>query len=54
MPKPRFYQCDICGYYHPWGFDGDCRAGAPSRLNYDQLPEDAEVFLTEERLEMEE
>lgn len=19
------YDCGICGYCHPWGFDGDCR-----------------------------
>ena len=19
------YECDICGHYHPWDWDGDCR-----------------------------
>lgn len=22
------YECDICGGYHPWNWDGDCREDA--------------------------
>jgi hypothetical protein len=22
---PVIYECGICGAYHPWNFDGDCR-----------------------------
>lgn len=22
------YECGICGSYHPWSFDGDCRDDA--------------------------
>lgn len=22
---PKFYQCGICGWYHPADFNGDCR-----------------------------
>ena len=24
MAKPKYYECDICGYIHPWDFDKDC------------------------------
>ena len=20
-----YYECGICGYYHPWNWNGDCR-----------------------------
>lgn len=26
--KPKYYECDICGYIHPWEWDGDCRYDA--------------------------
>jgi hypothetical protein len=26
--KPRYYDCEICGYYHPWEWNGDCRDDA--------------------------
>jgi hypothetical protein len=25
MPKYILYECGICGAYHPWSWDGDCR-----------------------------
>ena len=26
--KVILYECGICGSYHPWDFDGDCRDNA--------------------------
>lgn len=26
--KPKFYECGICGHYHPAGWNGDCREDA--------------------------
>lgn len=22
---PAYYECEICGYFHPWNWNGDCR-----------------------------
>lgn len=33
---PQFYDCGICGHYHPVNWDGDCRDDA-NRFNPDQL-----------------
>lgn len=38
-PKPpQFYDCGICGHYHPINWDGDCRDDA-NRFTTDQLDE---------------
>lgn len=34
--KPVFYDCEICGHFHPWDWKGDCRDDA-NRFSYDQL-----------------
>lgn len=34
--KPVFYDCEICGHFHPWDWDGDCRDDA-NRFTYTQL-----------------
>lgn len=26
--KPKYYECGICGHYHPLEWDGDCRDDA--------------------------
>lgn len=36
--KPLYYDCGICGHFHPWDWRGDCREDA-NRLTYDQLDE---------------
>lgn len=28
MSKPVYYDCEICGHYHPWEWNGDCRDNA--------------------------
>lgn len=33
-----FYECGICGHYHPAKFDGDCRDDA-NRYGTNDLPE---------------
>lgn len=48
----KFYKCGICGYVHPWEWDGgECRADG-KRLAYHEveaLP-NAEIMTWEERL----
>ena len=34
--KPVYYDCEICGYFHPINWNGDCRDDA-NRFSYDQL-----------------
>ena len=24
MNKPAFYECGVCGFFHPGGWEGDC------------------------------
>lgn len=36
MTKPKFYACEICGYAHPWNWNGDCRDNA-NRWSDDEL-----------------
>lgn len=33
---PRFYDCGICGHFHPVNWDGDCRDDV-NRFTADQL-----------------
>lgn len=52
--KPVFYDCEICGHFHPWDRDGDCRDDA-NRFSYDQLdakygPNNYEIRDMEERV----
>jgi hypothetical protein len=35
-PRPKYYDCGICGQIHPWNFDGDCRDDA-NRFNLEAL-----------------
>lgn len=44
-----FYECGICGLYHPWRFNGDCRDD-DNRLGHDELPESARIRTMGERL----
>lgn len=37
-PKPRFYDCGICGAYHSAEWNGDCREDA-ARLDPNDLDE---------------
>lgn len=48
---PIFYECGICGAYHPWEWDGDCRDDA-NRLQ--EVPDYAEVRSMEDRVEADE
>lgn len=37
LPKrPEFYECGICGSYHPAAWDGDCREDE-ARFNWEEL-----------------
>jgi len=52
------YECGICGAYHPWEFDGDCRDddnrwdGPDEYAAYlDMNKDDIEVRTMEERVE---
>jgi hypothetical protein len=36
MGRPRYYDCAICGHFHSWDWDGDCRDDT-NRFTYDQL-----------------
>jgi hypothetical protein len=54
------YECGICGCYHPWNWDGDCRDDT-NRFFPDEYAErhdidefDIEVRSMEERLEADE
>jgi hypothetical protein len=51
------YECGICGCYHPWSWDGDCREDENrygSAEDYAEErglnPNDIEVFSWEDRL----
>jgi hypothetical protein len=46
----KFYECGICDCIHPWEWDGDCREDA-ARLSLDDIPDDAQLFSMEERVE---
>ena len=47
--KPKFYDCGICGSYHPANWDGDCRDDA-HRFDGDTL--DRTYGLNWEEVEM--
>jgi hypothetical protein len=34
--RPVYYECGICGSFHPWNWDGDCRDDA-NRFSIEQL-----------------
>jgi hypothetical protein len=36
--EPIYYDCGICGHFHPWNWNGDCRDDA-NRLTYNDLDE---------------
>lgn len=36
MSKPRYYECEICHYCHPWTWNNDCRDD-DNRRTRDQL-----------------
>lgn len=46
----KFYTCGICGYVHPWEWEGEQCFGDPDRAVSTQLPLDAEIMTWEERL----
>jgi hypothetical protein len=44
MDEPKFYECGICGAYHPAEWIGDCREDAVARFNMDELDDEYGVF----------
>jgi len=58
--KHILYECGICGCYHPWDWNGDCRDDAnrifpdtyAERLGIDEF--DIEVRSMDERVEADE
>lgn len=38
-----FYDCDICGFFHPTSFDGDCRDD-DNRFTHKEIPDDAKIL----------
>jgi epoxyqueuosine reductase QueG len=56
--KHLIYECGICGSWHPWDWDGDCREDANRYANYEDYAErntisedDVEERTWEERCE---
>ncbi len=45
-----YYECGICGWYHPWDFKGDCRDNA-NRFSDEEIPFDAEIRSMDERVD---
>ena len=55
---PKVYECGICGGYHPWDWNGDCRDNAnrfdsPESFaeKYGYSIHDIEVMSMDERVE---
>ncbi len=38
QPRPKYYECGICGGIHPWEFDGDCRDARITLDDLEKLP----------------
>ena len=47
--KPVYYECGICGYAHPWEWNGDCREDA-ARFICDPWSNDYELRTMDERI----
>lgn len=49
-----YYDCEICGHFHPWNWNADCRDDK-NRFSYDDLdkrhgPDNYEIKTMEERI----
>src|SRR4030095_5419056 len=46
--QQTYYECGICGAYHRWEFNGDCRQDSE---RFDDIPDNADLRSWDERCE---